>query len=378
MVIHDPVSHSFKFKVYRKSTNAENYIHFFSFHSQQIKSNIIINFVIRAYRICDPEFLDQELDHIRHIFHKLCYPHHFINKAFSRARKVIFTGTSSNNSNNNNNNNNNSENSGSSVRTSGREVGREGGGGGVNSLGPATISRDSDRVREGKKVGYLSVPYHPKIEKFQHLMRNNCNLVFNFDNTIRKKLTKNNIGEVDKNVGVYEIPCGDCDKVYFGESGRGLDVRIQEHKRAYDKVSQNSVLVKHSWDLNHRINWEGAKIIHKDSGIGSRRLVEGAAIVMGNSIEGNKTFTQEDPFINHYICNRYIKNFNFKNSSVFSTSDAASLSPAQVTGGHVAPPVIGTQAVGVQDIPAPPQPPLRRSRRLANIQADLEARRGVT
>ena len=87
LVMHDPITHKFKFTVYRKPTNKENYIHFYSFHSPQVKSNIIVNFVIRAYRICDPEFIDGEMDHIRCTFRKLCYPEFFIEKAISRAKK---------------------------------------------------------------------------------------------------------------------------------------------------------------------------------------------------------------------------------------------------------------------------------------------------
>ena len=54
LVYHDKNSFHFNFSVYRKPTNAESYIHYFSYHSPQIKRNVVMNFVIRAYRICDP------------------------------------------------------------------------------------------------------------------------------------------------------------------------------------------------------------------------------------------------------------------------------------------------------------------------------------
>ena len=41
-----------KFKVYRKRTNKEDYIHFHSAHSNRVKSGVVIGFYLRAYRIC--------------------------------------------------------------------------------------------------------------------------------------------------------------------------------------------------------------------------------------------------------------------------------------------------------------------------------------
>ena len=57
LVFHNPNTLGFEFTVYRKPTNAESYIHFFSYHSLQIKSNIIVNMARRAFRICDPNSL---------------------------------------------------------------------------------------------------------------------------------------------------------------------------------------------------------------------------------------------------------------------------------------------------------------------------------
>ena len=96
LVMHNPTTHKFTFTVYRKPTNTENYIHFYSFHSPIVKSNIIVNFVIRAFKVCDPEFFDNEMEHIKHTFRKLCYPEFSIEKAISRARKKIYNPTVTN------------------------------------------------------------------------------------------------------------------------------------------------------------------------------------------------------------------------------------------------------------------------------------------
>ena len=229
--------------------------------------------------------MDSELLHIRRLFSRLCYPEYFVEKAISKAKGKIFDPPPPNTRNNNNK--------------------------------------------------FLSVPYHPKLEEVKkklYLSSNSrADLVFNYNNTIAKRIMHNNMDNNKNEVGVYEIPCGDCNRSYFGETGRGLDIRIKEHQRAYRLMNDNSVLVKHSWEKDHKINWEGAKLIFKCSNVSERRVVEGALINLANSMEGNKSFTQEDKYINYLVCTSTIKNFNIDNPNI-ATPDTAALSPAQVTG----------------------------------------------
>ena len=274
-----------------------------------------MNFVLRAYKVCDPEFIDAELSHIRSVFNKLCYPSYFIDKAFSKARKKIYNPQSQNNKENNHN--------------------------------------------------FLSIPYHPNLleisNKINRSANGNVNIVFNYNNTVRKMLVHNKTQDNNKKeVGVYEIPCKDCNEKYFGESGRSLETRKDEHKKAYDNFQQNNALVKHSFDKDHRIDWDRAKILYKSNKVGDRRLVEGACINMGFSMEGNKAFTQEDSFIDNVICQTFLNNFTFKHNAISTTPNAAATLPsfAQVTD------VTGAQAAG-ENLPSSNE--LRRSRRLAGL-----------
>ena len=326
LVMHDPITQKFKFTVYRKPTNKENYIHFYSFHSSEVKSNIIVNFIVRAYRICDPEFLDEEIDHIRCTFSKLCYPTFFIEKAISRAKKKIFCPT----------------------------------------------------ANHEEKKNFLSLPYHPNLitvqKKMNMISNGKANIVFNYNNTLRKKLIHNKTDtEIKTDIGVYKIPCKGCSSNYFGETGRGLEVRLKEHQRAYKDMADNSALVKHSWKNDHQINWNGASILYKNKNVGNRRLVEGAFINIGDSMEGNKAFTQEDNFINTLICSMVVsetKN-NINSHSNANPDTASSFSPAQVTGLRQPPFVAGTYA----DVGGSPERQqfehrLRRSRRIAGLPSE--------
>ena len=142
----------------------------------------------------------------------------------------------------------------------------------------------------------------------------------------------------------------DCERKYCGERGRGLPIRLTEHRRAYDLHAENNALVNHSLTQDHRIDWERSKIIFNSKNIGIRRLVEGAIINCGLSMEGNKSFTQEDSFTNGLVCKEFIKHFNtthipYNDRILLATSDAAaSLSFVQVTETPSGPPVTGVQA----------------------------------
>ena len=63
-----------KYKVYRKKTNREDYIHYFSAHSQRVKSGVVIGVFLRALRICSEELLQDEVNFIMISFLKLKYP----------------------------------------------------------------------------------------------------------------------------------------------------------------------------------------------------------------------------------------------------------------------------------------------------------------
>ena len=45
---------------------------------------------LRAYKICDMEFLDDEIRHIKEVFYKHGHSEKFIHKAHSKARKSFY------------------------------------------------------------------------------------------------------------------------------------------------------------------------------------------------------------------------------------------------------------------------------------------------
>ena len=82
----------------------------------------------------------------------------------------------------------------------------------------------------------------------------------------------------DVTSGVYRIPCKDCDKWYYGQTGRSLEVRITEHKRSVSQAQKNNAIFHHMSTSNHRIGWDQSELIYKSSCGYKRKIIEAALI----------------------------------------------------------------------------------------------------
>ena len=77
-----------KFTVYRKPTNNEDYVHFYSGHSERVKNDIVIVFFLRAFCICNKEFLQVETRHIFNTFEKLKYRKGYLIRMKQKAEEI--------------------------------------------------------------------------------------------------------------------------------------------------------------------------------------------------------------------------------------------------------------------------------------------------
>ena len=66
------------FKISRKPTNKNDYMHFNSRHNNKIKRGLIIGFYRTTLRICSPQYLDEEFEFIEHSLKSLKYPKLFM------------------------------------------------------------------------------------------------------------------------------------------------------------------------------------------------------------------------------------------------------------------------------------------------------------
>ena len=65
-------------------------MHAFSSHSENIKLGTIVSLFLRAYRICDHQFIGQEINFIFDTFYQLGYNRQFIEKAHFKARNIHY------------------------------------------------------------------------------------------------------------------------------------------------------------------------------------------------------------------------------------------------------------------------------------------------
>ena len=96
-----------------------------------------------------------------------------------------------------------------------------------------------------------------------------------------KSMFKPNYGQQSNSVEervVYEVKCKDCDRIYIGETGRKLNIRLEEHKKGGEGDQRKvSGLSQHMQQSKHNINFNDAKIIYKEN-FKKRKLREGITI----------------------------------------------------------------------------------------------------
>ena len=222
-----------KFKVYRKPTNKDDFVNYFSAHDERTKSGIVIGFYLRALRICSQEFVNKEITYINQAFEKLGYPKGLLTSLLDKARKI-------------------------------RQRGEK-------------ESRD--------KVGYLVVPNSNLANIISRALRP-TGLIVVCD-------TGKKIGELVKEKGkkcesvnsvVYKIPCNGCDRSYYGETSKGLDKRVTQHRSDVRYHRTTSAIVNHIDNKQHLPNWREAEILEKGMEKQQRKVVEALYIAINENI----------------------------------------------------------------------------------------------
>ena len=178
---------------------------------------------LRAIRIVDPEFLDNEFSVIYNIGLKLCYPLNFLDQCLKLAKKSFY----------------------------------------------------NNEKEPFEYQNILSLPYHPSFNNIPRLLKHlNINVVFTFV-SIKNLIINNN---PSKSGIVYKIPCFDCTKVYIGQTGKNLKTRLSQHKYSVRNANNNNAIFIPSFNNNHNINWEGSNIIKPISNFISRNIFESTCI----------------------------------------------------------------------------------------------------
>jgi len=121
---------------------------------------------------------------------------------------------------------------------------------------------------EGRRSStFISLPYIEGLsQKLQRIFRTyGVSTCFKPHNTLRKLLVspKDPIPTERRSGVVYQIPCGDCDKSYIGQTGRQLGERLKEHKSTAPSRKPSAV-AEHKSEAHHDIDWDSTKVLDKD------------------------------------------------------------------------------------------------------------------
>ena len=74
---------------------------------------------------------------------------------------------------------------------------------------------------------------------------------------------------------VYSIPCAECPHTYIGQTGRSLDHRLREHRRALKNGDVgSSALAEHVFASNHQVDLSKAMVIDTHNHTQTRCMLE--------------------------------------------------------------------------------------------------------
>ena len=72
-----------------------------------------------------------------------------------------------------------------------------------------------------------------------------------------------------------EVPCKECHQTYNSQTRRTLKVRLGEHKQAVKRGDPKNGITVNTYELNHTIDWDGARVKRSGmTGYWQRRTIE--------------------------------------------------------------------------------------------------------
>ena len=252
-ILRSPDNPCYKFKVFRKPTNNNLIISNYSIHKKDIKLSALRSMFLRAFNVCSPEFIDEEIDFIYSIGIYNNFTSQDIDHSLTLARKTFY----------------------------------------------------SEKRERNNKLQYISLPYHPNFDTIIHPLRllGFC-ATFSYPNTIGKSLICNSPAS---NEGIiYKIPCR-CGKFYVGQTGKTIEKRISNHQYNVGTNNTSNAICVHTNSCNFPIDWQLSKILYRNTGFIDRNVIESACIVFSKDRNFNLSpgLYKLDNFVLHNIRRQY-------------------------------------------------------------------------
>ena len=210
LVSHD--NNELRTTVYRKPTHTDRLLDESSYNPTSHKATTIRTLTRRAQLVCDtPDSSRDENRYLERVFHKNNYNADFIKQNIYRPTEADATNRNS---------------------TS------------LTTVTIAYIKGTSGTISRILQPHNIRVAHKPTTTLRQLLT-----------NVKDRDEPNNRQGEV------YKIKCSDCQASYIGETGRNLNTRLTEHKRATRNGDANNHISVHQQLTNHNIDWDPAQCL---------------------------------------------------------------------------------------------------------------------
>lgn len=224
----------FLFKVYRKPTNKNDFLHFLSAHDEHTKAGVVIGFFLRALRVCSKCYLDAEYSYIKQAFRSMGYPAGWLE---SLQRKAV------------------------------------------------QIHQRPKLIREDEP-SRITLPNSPAAQVITRTLSRGTNLQIALSAGTRtidlvRRQTK---ATTPSQSVVYRIPCSGCPAAYIGETARGLKTRLREHRADMTYHKTSNAMVVHADSTGHLPKWTEAEVLHEGPSRVERKALEAARITTSNTI----------------------------------------------------------------------------------------------
>ena len=178
-------------------------------------------------RVCSPDFLEDEIKHIIEVFQRLQYPEGMLLKLRRKAEIII--------------------------------------------------SRPREDTQE--RPQRLIIPHSDLTEHLEAVVGHAIKITTSSGKKLGDLIKQKRPAHPRPLSQVYSVPCGACEKVYIGETGRGFkEQRMGQHRGAIRRHDPRSAFVVHVDAVGHLPNWSQASIFKQGLAPRQRKIVEAALI----------------------------------------------------------------------------------------------------
>ncbi|CAF1527863.1 unnamed protein product [Didymodactylos carnosus] len=241
--------------VYRKPTDTGLYLRWTSNQPRNYKINLIKCLCIRAKRICSSDaLLKQQLEYYKRIFTANGYPINVLKKTIRGIE-----------------------------------------------LGKNIVKQP---INPSIKKVFISMPYYGecslilanKIKKILDHPLKQIVCGFAARTRISTLFSGTFRGQKDMKKVIYRYDCKNCNGTYIGQTGRGVEIRKEEHKKAF-RGRGYSRIAEHCMHLNHENNWTDI-IIAVESNYIKRTIKESLLMDFVRIKKGKDVYSQKSFILN--------------------------------------------------------------------------------